>query len=280
MEKIRFIESNIEAGVAEITPDLAKDILENCNRDNRPLKRDHIKRLTSTLKNNEWMLNGEAIAFSRSGRLLDGQHRLTACVNSGKSFKTLVIKGIEEEEAFGTIDIGKPRTVTDLMNLQGLPKAPLFSAIAKQHKAWIETEQENKHKFILTNRQYAERSIALHGKKYVDVIYPAFEATQKLGRKSAAMGFAALLILDTAMDDGEEFFAELESIWKDECNPDPQSPSFVLYDFLMKEEHIFRPTTMTLLAALTIKAFNAHVKKEHTKKLFWSPTEGFPSVEA
>jgi hypothetical protein len=280
MEKIRFIESNIEAGVAEITPELAREILEKCNRDNRPLKKDHIKRLTSSLKNNEWMLNGEAIAFSKSGRLLDGQHRLTACVSSGKPFKTLVIKGIEEDDAFGTIDIGKPRTVTDLMNLQGLPKAPLFSAIAKQHKAWIETEQENKHKFILTKRQYTERSIALHGKKYVDVIYPAFEVTQKLGRKSAAMGFAALLILDTATDDGEEFFAELESIWKDECNPDPQSPSFVLYDFLMKEEHIFRPTTMTLLAALTIKAFNAHVKKEHTKKLFWSPTEGFPSVEA
>jgi hypothetical protein len=135
MEKIRFIESNIESGVAEITPELAKEILEICNRDNRPLKKDHVKRLTSSLKNNEWMLNGEAIAFSRSGRLLDGQHRLTACINSGKSFKTLVIKGIEEDDAFGTIDIGKPRTVTDLMNLQGLPKAPLFSAIAKQHKA-------------------------------------------------------------------------------------------------------------------------------------------------
>ena len=280
MEKITFIESRVEAGVAEITPDLAKEILEICNHDNRPLKRDHIKMLTSSLKNNEWMLNGESIAFSESGRLLDGQHRLTACVNSGKSFKTIVIKGIEEDAAFGTIDIGKPRSVTDLMNLQGLPKAPLFSAIAKQHKAWVETEDEHKSKFVLAKRQYTERSLALHGKKFVDTIFPAFEVTRKLGRKSAAIGFAALLILDTAMDDGEEFFAELESIWKDECSPDPQTPSFVLYDLITKEEHIFRPTTMTLLAALTIKAFNAHVKKEQIKKLFWKTTEGFPSVEA
>ncbi len=135
MEKIRFIESNIETGVAEITPELAREILEKYNKGNRPLKKDHVKKLASSLKNNEWMLNGEAIAFSKSGDLLDGQHRLTACVSSGKAFKTIVIKGIEGDDAFGTLDIGKSRTVTDLMSLQGLPKAPLFSAIAKQHKA-------------------------------------------------------------------------------------------------------------------------------------------------
>jgi hypothetical protein len=86
MDKIKFIESTIEAGVAEITPELAKEILENKNSGNRPIKKEHIKMLTSTLRNDEWMLNGESIAFSESGRLLDGQHRLTACVNSNKIF--------------------------------------------------------------------------------------------------------------------------------------------------------------------------------------------------
>ena len=278
MEEIRFIQSDVTAGVAEITPELAKEILSNQNHGNRAIKKAHVKMLATTLKSNEWMLNGESITFSESGRLLDGQHRLTACVNSGIFFQTIVIKGIKDDDAFGTIDIGKPRSVADLMDLQGLPKAPLFSAIAKQHKAWIETD--NKATFKLDRRYYTERSIALHGKKYVDTIFPAFEVTQKLGRKSAAIGFAALLILDTAIDDGEEFFAEIESIWKDECSPEPQSPSFVLYEWINKEEQIFRPAKMTVLAALTIKAFNAHVKKEQIKKLFWKPTEGFPSVEA
>jgi hypothetical protein len=212
MDRIKFVECNITAGVAEITPELAKDILDKNNDGNRPLKKSHIKMLTTTLQRDEWMLNGESIAFSETGRLLDGQHRLSACVSSGKSFKTIVIKGIEDESAFGTIDIGKPRSVTDLMSLKGLPKAPLFSAIAKQHKAWIETEEENRIKFTLASRKYSERNVAIHAKKYEDIILPAFEAVQKLGRKSAAIGFAALLILDTAMDDGEEFFVEIESI--------------------------------------------------------------------
>jgi hypothetical protein len=166
------------------------------------------------------------------------------------------------------------------MNLKGLPKAPLFAAIAKQHKAWMETEDINKGKFALSRRQYTERSVALHGEKYVGTIFPAFEVTQKLVRKSAAIGFAATLILDIAMDDGEEFFAELESIWKDECSPDPLIPSFVLHELICKEENIFRPTKMTFLSAVTIKAFNAHIKKEEVKKLFWKPTDGFPIVEA
>ncbi len=280
MDNIEFIETALETGVVEITPELAKDILENRNHDNRPLKKAHVKMLSTALKNDEWMLNGETISFSKSGRLLDGQHRLTACINADKSFKTVIIKGIEDEAAFGTIDTGKPRSVTDLMSLQGLPKAPLYSAIAKQHKAWIETEDDEKNKFTLASRHYTERSVALHGKKYDAVIVPAFEVAQKLGRKSAAIGFAALLILETATDDGEEFFAELASIWSDECSPDPQSPSYVLYKWICEEEHIFRPAKMTLLTALTIKAFNAHVKKEPVKKLFWKPTDGMPLVEA
>ena len=70
MEKIRFIESPIEAGVAEITPELAKEIPETLNERNRPLKKAYVKMLTSSLKNDEWMLNGESIAFSESGKLL------------------------------------------------------------------------------------------------------------------------------------------------------------------------------------------------------------------
>lgn len=280
MDAIQFIETGIQTGVAHITPELAKHLLATTNHDNRPLKPAHVKMLSTALKNDEWMLNGETIAFSKSGRLLDGQHRLTACVNTDKAFQTVIIKGIEDEAAFGTIDTGKPRSVTDLMSLQGLPKAPLFSAIAKQHKAWLETDQDQRSRFTLTTRQYTERSVALHGIKHSAEIFPAFEVTQKLGRKSAAIGFAALLIMDVALDDGEAFFAELASIWSDECSPDPQSPSYVLYRWICEEEHIFRPAKMTVLAALTIKAFNAHIKNEQVKKLFWKPSDGFPSVEA
>jgi len=71
MDGIEFIECNIKAGVAEITPELAQSILKNNNDGNRPLKKDHIKMLTDSIKRGEWMLNGESIAFSESGRLLD-----------------------------------------------------------------------------------------------------------------------------------------------------------------------------------------------------------------
>jgi hypothetical protein len=107
MDTIEFITTGIQTGVAHITPELAKHLLGTTNHDNRPLKPAHIKMLSTALKNDEWMLNGETIVFSKSGRLLDGQHRLTACINTGKAFQTVIIKGIEDEAAFGTIDTGK-----------------------------------------------------------------------------------------------------------------------------------------------------------------------------
>ncbi len=110
MDNIEFITSSLQTGVAHITPELAKHLLATTNHDNRPLKPAHVK-MPVTAINDEWMLNGETIAFSKSGRLLDGQHRLTACVNTGKAFQTVIIKGIEDEAAFGTIDTGKPRSV-------------------------------------------------------------------------------------------------------------------------------------------------------------------------
>jgi hypothetical protein len=37
---------------------------------------------------------------------------------------------------------------------------------------------------------------------------------------------------------------------------------------------------VTVLAALTIKAFNAHIKNEQVKKLFWKPSDGFTLIDA
>lgn len=49
------------------------------------------------MRNGNWKANGEAIKFSSTGRLLDGQHRLRACVKEQVPFTTLVIRGLEDE---------------------------------------------------------------------------------------------------------------------------------------------------------------------------------------
>jgi hypothetical protein len=60
------------------------------------------------MKADRWTLTGDPIRFSVDGVLLDGQHRLAACVAAQKSFMTVVIEGIKPD-AFNSIDQGVKR---------------------------------------------------------------------------------------------------------------------------------------------------------------------------
>lgn len=70
------------------------------------------------MKAGRWKLNGEAIIFGVSGRLLNGQHRLKACVLANMPFDTVIVKGAEDS-TFDTIDDGKSRNLGDVLAIRG-----------------------------------------------------------------------------------------------------------------------------------------------------------------
>lgn len=86
-----------------VTPEIARQWLEVFNYRNRSIKKTNLKYLCGVFRRGEWKFNGEPIVFARTGRLLNGQHRLMACVQTGISFETNVETTIEEE-AFTTYD--------------------------------------------------------------------------------------------------------------------------------------------------------------------------------
>jgi len=69
-----------------------------------------------------WFLTGESIKISKSGRLLDGQHRLRACIQSQTSFETLVVEGLDDE-VFYTYDIAPNRTFSRILSQEGSQNA-------------------------------------------------------------------------------------------------------------------------------------------------------------
>ena len=66
-----------------------------------------------------WHSNGETIKISETGKLLDGQHRLSACVTAGVGFYSLVVKDLPEDY-FATIDTGLSRTHGDVLGIAGV----------------------------------------------------------------------------------------------------------------------------------------------------------------
>ncbi|MEE8537443.1 MAG: hypothetical protein V3S71_05500 [Acidobacteriota bacterium] len=74
-----------------VTPVLAAALLEVNHPDNRNARQPHIDKQVRDLKNRRWQFNGESVKIDRDGYLIDGQKRCRACIEAGRSFKTLLV---------------------------------------------------------------------------------------------------------------------------------------------------------------------------------------------
>ena len=110
--------NKVTAQVETITPAMARDIIDNHNNGNRRHSGVNISKLVQAFTTGTWMLNGESIIFDDSGHLLNGQHRMYACIEANLPFDTVVARGVSKE-AFKTMDTGKNRTAGDVLGIDG-----------------------------------------------------------------------------------------------------------------------------------------------------------------
>lgn len=95
-------------GLETITPEIAARYLTQ-NIRNRRIVQSHVDTITRDIRANSWMMNAQPICFATSGRLLNGQHRLTACIAAGMPIELLVLRGLSEE-AYDTFDVHAKRS--------------------------------------------------------------------------------------------------------------------------------------------------------------------------
>lgn len=96
-----------------ITPKLAAEWLTT-NSINRPLSQPFVAELAHSLLASTFRTTHQGIAFDEHGRLRDGQHRLTAIVQTGIAVEMLVSTGLTEAD-LEAIDDGRKRTARDVL---------------------------------------------------------------------------------------------------------------------------------------------------------------------
>lgn len=112
--------SNVRVTTETITPEKAKKLLSNVNNVRTPL-RPHVVTLARAMRDNKWEMNGNPIKINASGQLIDGEHRLRACLESNSPFRTLVAYGIE---SCNTIDTAyRARTAGQILGKAGTKNA-------------------------------------------------------------------------------------------------------------------------------------------------------------
>lgn len=104
--------------VMTITPSMARSMLGN-NTANRNLSDRAATKYANIMKNGDWSVTHQGIAFYEDGTLADGQHRLYGVVRADVPVKMLVVQGLKKEQAIH-IDGHRPRSVLDGIKIGGL----------------------------------------------------------------------------------------------------------------------------------------------------------------
>lgn len=123
--------------VMTVTADTAARWLAH-NTKNRTISPTAVERYRRDIEAGRWVFAADPIRFSAEGRLLDGQHRLTALSQVPDAAITLlVVRGLQDETQM-VMDQGRKRTPGDQLGLEGIRNANNVAAGVKVHIIWRE----------------------------------------------------------------------------------------------------------------------------------------------
>jgi hypothetical protein len=111
-----------------ITPAQAEKMLRT-NEVNRQIRPSRVAQYARDMENDRWNFSAP-LMFDTEGKLIDGQHRLTAQVKAKKTLKWLVIRGVPSS-AQRTMDNTGVRTPADQLHMGGEKNASLLVAVAR-----------------------------------------------------------------------------------------------------------------------------------------------------
>jgi len=166
---------DIYASIRTIHPKVAEQILQ-AKASNRAISRSTVSMYAKFMTDGCWILNGQPIIFS-DNVLIDGQHRLSACVKSRIPLEALVVE-IGDRRAFRTLDQGKRRSGADVLGIDGYTNTSvLYSALCILEKIARDGELG----YNQTGGS-AKVTIANHEIDSIVTKYPGIEESTKLAR--------------------------------------------------------------------------------------------------
>lgn len=105
-----------------ITPARARELLSG-NIRNRNVRSSHVDYLATEIVNGRWQCTHQGIAIAEDGTVVDGQHRLLACVQANTPIEVMLAEGVPISVQDAT-DGGAVRSVADQLHLSdGLANA-------------------------------------------------------------------------------------------------------------------------------------------------------------
>lgn len=237
------------------------------NSYNRPLNHVKCKKYAEQMQTGSFMRNGDTICFDWNNVLIDGQNRLTAIVDSGLPLDTIVVTGLDPK-AFNTIDIGKVRTLAQLLAKEGAKHSQIAAGmtaalinynngLAPYHSTTNLAgydDHEKRIKYFKDNRMFLEPSM--------DFVVNHSNSLVGLNKSRFAFLYHIMACLD--YDEAQQFFFAFFG--------DPSINISVAHNlrarFVKDAYHTIKSSQMTdkKKMALFIKAWNSYRPGPHNGK--------------
>lgn len=203
---------DLDVKVLDVTPLMAAEWLGQ-NVNNRNIRQARVHELMRELRAGRWQLNGETVKIGDDGSLRDGQHRLTAIVETGITAKMVVAFGIPEE-AMTTIDVGAARTSSDMLRIDGSFSDPaLVSALAIKALAYRLGGNAGS-TFYMDERNFRIRPSKAQVLEYASAHRDSAQRSALIARRAckqfrvspSVVGMAAHLTEFVSIEGSQEFF--------------------------------------------------------------------------
>ena len=249
-----------------ITPELAGEMMKK-NIGNRPLNIKHVDKLVKEMKSGRWKINGDTICLN-GNRIIDGQHRLSAIIQSGITIRTLVVEGLSSD-VFDTKDVGKKRSAGDTLGVAGEQNACRLAAA-----------------LIMIDKYYSQRveKTVMYSNTEIEELltkYPKSRDSIQMYKSGPGLMFPSVL------DACHYIFSQKDPWMADEfvdkvvrgISLIEGSPWYVLRERLVNNSMSKAKLSKAYMMALCIKAWNYARSHKKVRFLKYENSEDFPFAQ-
>lgn len=261
------------ARLTTISPQLASLMLKSNTR-NRPIRLDAVKRYAGQMKAGEWKLTGETIKVGSDNSLLDGQHRLLACIEAGEPFEAYIVSGLSPD-VFDVIDVGIPRRASDALHIMGETSVALLAAAL----GWLYRFEQGTLHYNAASKMSSHEAIELLKRhpEFREFVTMA-NGTHQLVRVGRTSISAACYYIFSRQNRllADEFFKRLAT----GTDLKGDEPVYHLREKLLQEQDKHSKVRANYVIALFFRAW-IHTKEGRRIKLlsWWNPeTQKFPDI--
>lgn len=247
----------------DVTPAMAEALL-NSNTKNRPLTSGRVEEYAAEMRAGRFPFNGDTVRFDTEAKMLDGQHRLWAIIETDVTMRMLLVFGLDPE-CFDTIDIGKIRTGPDTVWNLGEDRYRAEIASACQ---WLVRWQRGDLDTSARARKVTNTEVKEVYRDNADLVISVELCTAL--RSIGTVGILSAVHYRVAQRDAELAERMLATL-REPAGVAVNDPFFVLRDTLLNMRRSCGRRDPIMVLALAIKTVNAAAQGRKMKRLSWRP---------